>query len=162
MTIEKLEIRLFRKGDQNEIGQLMKRIQMEFPEPIFIGPSMKISEWISLPGRIFWVACIDGKVIGTIGVLKIEVRSGVLKSLFVSKEFRGKEWGISKALLGLALAWSKTQKISSLFLGTMDQFEAAQKFYSKNRFVQIKKNQLPRNFDFNQLDQKFYRLDLPI
>ena len=40
----------------------------------------------------------------------------------------------------------------------MDQFTAAKKFYLKNGFVEIKKEELPRDYSSNPMDTIFYKL----
>lgn len=49
--------------------------------------------------------------------------------MMLKKEFRGKEFGISKILLETVIKWCEENRISKLYLGTMKQFKTAQSFY---------------------------------
>lgn len=97
---------------------------------------------------------------GTIGVDKIENNSVVLKRMFVQKSFRGKERGVAELLLQKALTWCKKENIDTIYLGTMNQFKAAHKFYEKNGFWQINKTSLPINFINNPVDDVFYKKNI--
>jgi N-acetylglutamate synthase-like GNAT family acetyltransferase len=50
--------------------------------------------------------------------------------------------------------------ISEIFLGTTEKFIRAQRFYEKNDFAEIQKQQLPKEFPVMEVDVKFYRYSL--
>jgi len=52
------------------------------------------------------------------------------------------------------------QGCRTMLLGTMTQFVAAQKFYLKNGFESISKDELPEDFHPNPVDSLFYRKGL--
>lgn len=79
----------------------------------------------------------------------------MLKRMFMANEFRGK--GVAKMLLDTLLNWAVENKIVNIYLGTMNQFKAAQKFYEKNGFKEIAQTKLPVDFPINQLDSIFYQ-----
>ena len=79
----------------------------------------------------------------------------ILKKMFVRKSFRGKEIGVSNLLLQTAINWCIENNIEQLYLGTMDQFKGAQKFYLKNGFQKIPKSALPKQFLLNPIDDVF-------
>lgn len=76
--------------------------------------------------------------------------------MMLKKEFRGKELAISKTLLETVISWCEKAGISKLYLGSMNQFKAAQSFYKKNGFKQIPENGLPNNFLKNPLDKVLF------
>jgi GNAT superfamily N-acetyltransferase len=80
--------------------------------------------------------------------------------MFVKKGYRGKDYGISQLLLTKVFDWSIKQSASSIYLGTMNQFKAAHKFYEKNGFQKIIKSKLPLNFIQNPIDDIFYKKHL--
>jgi len=45
-------------------------------------------------------------------------------------------------------------------LGTIDKLHAALKFYSKYKFTPICKNDLPKGFEINSLDNLFFRKEI--
>lgn len=141
---------------QSGIDAMMKEIASEFDEQIF--PKLSIDTPI-VPNN-YWVAVNDGKIVGTVGILVVENDFGVLKKMMLKKAFRGKEFGIAKTLLETVIEWCKENRISKLYLGTMNQFKAARYFYKKNGFKEISKNELPNNFLNNPLDKVFFVQDL--
>ena len=63
-------------------------------------------------------------------------------------------------LLLNVLNWAKSNGVNTMYLGTMTQFKAAQKFYEKHHFTMIGVEQLPRDFPINPIDSIFYKLNL--
>ncbi|WP_375562160.1 GNAT family N-acetyltransferase [Bernardetia sp. OM2101] len=141
---------------QNGIDEMMNEIALEFEEQIV--PKVTV-ETPSIPNN-YWVALYNGKVVGTAGVVVVENDFGILKKMMLKKEFRGKEFGLSKLLLETVIEWSKENQISKIYLGTMNQFKAAQSFYKKNGFQEVLENELPPNFLKNPLDKLFFVKDL--
>jgi len=105
----------------------------------------------------FWVAVIDKKVVGTIGLLHIGNSRAALRKMFVHKDFRGKEYGVGQSLLNTLLDWAKQNNFKEILLGTTEKFIAAQRFYEKNGFSEIDKHLLPKEVPVMEVDVKFYR-----
>lgn len=147
-----IKIVTYEHTHQNGIDEMMNEIALEFNEQIFSKPTSKTP---IIPSQ-YWVALNNGEVIGTVGVIVVENDFGVLKKMMLKKEFRGKKVGISKRLLETAVKWCKQNNVSKLYLGTMDQFKAAQSFYEKNEFRQISQDELPDSFLNNPLDTIFF------
>lgn len=103
----------------------------------------------------FWCALLDGEVVGTIALKKIAPTQLALRKMFVKAEYRGK--GLAKALLDEAFDWAKKEGFLEIYLGTTEQFLAAQKFYGKHGFNLIEKAELPPSFPIMAVDSKFYR-----
>ena len=104
----------------------------------------------------YWVAFNNTEIVGTVGILKIDNTSSLLKNMFVKKEYRGKDFTISHSLLKKACEWSEAEDLNQIYLGTMSQFKAAHKFYEKNGFKEIVRSKLPTSFIINPLDEIFY------
>ena len=145
---------VYKKSHQNEIDAMMQEIAVEFEEQIL---PKTTKETPNVPDA-YWVAIHNKKVIGTVGVLVVENQFGVLKKMMLKKEFRGKEFGVSKNMLAKVIRWSEEKGILKLYLGTMSQFKAAQSFYIKNGFLPIKESELPYNFPKNPFDTVFFVL----
>ncbi|NJK38305.1 MAG: GNAT family N-acetyltransferase [Oscillatoriales cyanobacterium RM2_1_1] len=105
----------------------------------------------------FWIALDRNQVIGTIGLIDIGQTHAALRKMFVHSQYRGKMAGIGQALLDTLLQWSVEQHISEIYLGTIEVFEAAQRFYQKNGFVEIQNYELPEHFPVMAGDNKFYK-----
>lgn len=146
-----IKINLYKKTNQSEIDVMLAQIANEFEVPI-----SNQNKSISQPLDKHWVAFNKTEIIGTVGVLRFENSFSILKSMFVKKEYRGKDLGISKLLLYKVIDWCKKEGIHHIYLGTMNQFKAAHKFYEKNGFKQVNKNKLPSSFINNPIDDVFY------
>ncbi|PBQ32934.1 GNAT family N-acetyltransferase [Sphingobacteriaceae bacterium] len=141
---------------QGSIDQMMKGIEKEFPLPITSPQSTRINEVYHLEDQKFWLALHEQKVVGTIGLSLFSNGEAVLKRMMVDKAYRGKGFETASLLLTKALDWGKKEGYSKIYLGTMDQFLAAQKFYLKNGFKAITKDQLPKDYSPNPIDTLYY------
>lgn len=108
----------------------------------------------------FWVALADNKVIGTISLLDIGSEKAALRKMFVEKNYRGSQHGISKALLNTMLSWAGEKSLKSIYLGTTSKFLAAHKFYEKNGFQQVSQHELPESFPIMAVDTVFYKCNI--
>lgn len=105
----------------------------------------------------FWVALSGGEVVGTIALLDIGNDQGALRKMFVKKAFRGPEHGVARQLLHGLLSWCRKNGIKEVFLGTTAKFLAAHRFYEKNGFSEVMRDDLPEAFPVMTVDTKFYR-----
>jgi N-acetylglutamate synthase-like GNAT family acetyltransferase len=105
----------------------------------------------------FWTALHDGTVVGSVALVDIGNHEVALKKMFVAKEFRGKEQGISQRLLETAFEWCKQKQVGKIYLGSVGVYHSAHKFYENNGFREISPNELPATFPRMQVDTVFYR-----
>ncbi|MBL7481106.1 bifunctional helix-turn-helix transcriptional regulator/GNAT family N-acetyltransferase [Legionella bononiensis] len=104
----------------------------------------------------FWYAVdAQGAIIGSIGLKKLNDTQGELKKFFLTPEYRG--LGIASLLLRTLIKNALKHGFKELFLGTVDQLQAAQRFYEKNGFKPIKKELLPSQFVLCPVDTLFYQ-----
>ena len=137
--------------------------QIEFGVPITLEDQpdlMDIESNYHATGGNFWAAFQDGKVVGTIALISIGDENGVIRKMFVSKDFRGKEFGIAQNLLNGLITYSKARGITDLYLGTVDILKAAIRFYERNGFVALEKQDLPSAFPIMSADNVFYHLEI--
>jgi N-acetylglutamate synthase-like GNAT family acetyltransferase len=106
----------------------------------------------------FWVAMIEGRVIGTISLLDIGDNQAALRKMFVHADYRGPEPGAGRELLRTLLEWSDDREVREIFLGTTPFFKAAHRFYEKHGFTQIPESELPVSFPIMEVDTRFYKL----
>ena len=107
----------------------------------------------------FWYAVDDnGRIVGSVGLKKIDEGKGEIKKFFVIEEYRGK--GVAQKLLQVLLSAATKHHIHTLFLGTVDKLKAAHKFYDKYGFKCINPKQLPVNFEICPLDSLFFQCDV--
>jgi len=137
--------------------------QIEFGVPITLEDQpdlMDIESNYHATGGNFWAAFQDGKVVGTIALISIGDENGVIRKMFVSKDFRGKEFGIAQNLLNGLITYSKARGITDLYLGTVNILKAAIRFYERNGFVALEKQDLPSTFPIMSADNVFYHLEI--
>ena len=103
----------------------------------------------------FWIATDNHHCIGTIGLKLIE-DFGVIRKMFVHKDFRGSTFGVAQKLLTTLESECIKRKIAIIYLGTTDFFKAAHKFYEKNGYLEIHREELPNEFPIMHVDTKFY------
>jgi RimJ/RimL family protein N-acetyltransferase len=145
---------------QKAIDVMMDSIQSEFSIPITGKTSSHIDKFYNKTGYRFWVAMFADWIVGTIGVKLFGGDKVEIKRMMVGKEFRGSEFNTATLLMQTALDFAKEQKCKYVYLGTMEQFVAAQKFYLKYGFAPVAENKLPEDYLINPMDKLFYKLDL--
>ena len=162
--MSEVSIETYKDIYKNSVADLILNIQNgEFGIPITIQQQPDLNE---IPGFYqknmgnFWIAKINDKVVGTIALLDIINNKAALRKMFVAKDYRGKEFGIGQSLLNTLIEWAKHKGITEIFLGTTEKFIAAQRFYEKNGFVEIQKENLPREFPIMDVDVKFYKFSI--
>lgn len=107
----------------------------------------------------FWYAVNDkGKIIGSIGLKKIDNRFGEIKKFFVAQEYRGK--GVAQKLLNTLRKAALKHKFKVLVLGTVDKLHAAHKFYLKHGFTQMNQKDLPSTFERCPVDTMFFKINV--
>lgn len=137
--------------------------QVEFGVPIGVEDQPDL---LDIPGFYqqgsgnFWVAVSDREVVGTIALRDIGNRQGALRKMFVKPAYRGKEKGVAGRLLDELILFATSAGVRDLFLGTIDQFVAAHRFYERNGFVQIRATDLPEAFPLMGVDTRFYHRKL--
>lgn len=156
-----MEILPFEQKYQEEVIHLILPIQQkEFNIPIDIGmqPDLKdVPGFYQKGNGNFWIALENNKLVGTIGLIEFGNAQGALRKMFVQEEYRGPVFGIAPLLLRTLLEWSAIHRIYTIYLGTREEFYAAQRFYEKNNFQEISKSSLPPEFPLMSTDNKFYK-----
>lgn len=107
-------------------------------------------------GGSFWIALLDGRVVGTISLLDVGDRQGALLEMFVKREFRGAALATATLLLETLLVWARARGFREIFLGTTAKFLAAHRFYEKNGFSEIDESSLPAAFPIMAVATRFF------
>lgn len=155
------EIIVYSEIYQAEVAKLILAIQsVEFEIPITLKDQpdlIDIKNFYQKNNGNFWVAIMENKVIGTIALLDIGNGLGVLRKMFVNKEYRGRDFGLGQKLMDTLGEWAKQKHYKEILLGTTEKFIAAQRFYQRNGFVRIEKERLPSEFPVMKVDVVFYK-----
>jgi GNAT superfamily N-acetyltransferase len=101
-----------------------------------------------------------GIIVGSIALMAVGHGAGVIRKMFVRKEFRGKELSIAQRLLDTLVGYCREHGIGDLYLGTVDRMKAAHRFYERNGFRPIRMEALPSYFPRMKTDNLFYHLHL--
>jgi len=156
-------VRRFAADDAAAVLALILSIQREefgFPITAADQPDLAvIPDFYQTGSGDFWVAELDGEIVGTIALTDIGGRAAALRKMFVAPEGRG-EAGAARALLETALKHARALALTDLYLGTTDTFLAAHRFYEKNGFTRVAPDDLPPAFPRMAVDTRFYQLRL--
>ena len=162
--MKEVNIEIYKDIDKIKVADLILEIQNEeFGIPITLNqqPDLsEISKFYQTGNSNFWIAKVGDKLIGTIALLDIGNDQTALRKMFVDRNYRGKEFGIGQKLLDNLIDWARRKNICEIYLGTTAKFIRAQRFYEKNGFIEIKKQELPENFPVMDVDVKFYKFSI--
>ena len=155
-----IQIQPFEDQDTDQIVELILTIQQkEFFVPITINEQqdlLNIPTFYQQGNGNFWVAKHEGNVVGTIALIDCGEDIGTIRKMFVKKEFRGKEFGIAQRLFDILLATAQEAKMTDVYLGTIEKLQAAIRFYERNGFTLIAKENLPSVFPIMAVDTHFF------
>jgi N-acetylglutamate synthase-like GNAT family acetyltransferase len=107
-------------------------------------------------GGAFWVALLEGAVVGTGAVLPFGDRNGAVRKMFVRADARGPEHRIAHKLLDAIIAFARAKGMTALYLDTAHAFAAAHRFYTKRGFTEIARGDTPAGFPAMAEDAKFF------
>jgi GNAT superfamily N-acetyltransferase len=82
-----------------------------------------------------WIAELDGKIVGSVFIVKHTGSAAKLRMLYVEPEARGH--GVGRRLVDAALEFSRTAGFASVMLWTNPQLTAARKIYEAVGFEMI-------------------------
>lgn len=147
-----------------QIIELILNIQqVEFNVPVTLEsqPDLQHIETFYIePGGNFWGAFSGDTLIGTIALIRTAEQTGVIRKMFVKKEYRGTQPGVAHELLQTLIRYCREQQIGTLYLGTVDLLKAAMRFYEKQGFTEIPETALPSFFPKMPVDNRFYSFSL--
>lgn len=104
----------------------------------------------------FWLAFEGEELIGTLALK--DVGGGVcsLRKMFVKKAWRGKDRGVASGLMRILLDQAKAHGVRAIYLGTVDVYRAAHRFYEKSGFVEVTRSEVPDSVPLMDVDVKYY------
>lgn len=159
-----ITIQPFENQDTEHIVNLILNIQQnEFQVPITINEQqdlLNIPSFYQHGKGNFWVAKAREEVVGTIALIDCGENIGTIRKMFVKKEFRGKEHGIAQRLMDILETTSRENNIKNLYLGTIEKLQAAIRFYERNGFTLIEKQNLPSVFPIMAVDTHFFEKEI--
>jgi N-acetylglutamate synthase-like GNAT family acetyltransferase len=110
----------------------------------------------------FWVAKVDGELVGTIGLQRLDEETAILRKLFVKRELRGATPKVAQYLFDRLLTTARQLRFHTIYLDTPAIASASHRFYERNGFVEVMdKLTLPTTYRYPDRDSRVYRLKLP-
>jgi DNA-binding MarR family transcriptional regulator/N-acetylglutamate synthase-like GNAT family acetyltransferase len=146
---------------RKQIVTMIEKIQIQefslvIPANVNAGVIKAEDEYYYNNSYNFWYAVDDqGKVIGCIGLKKLDNNHAEIKKFFVDSTYRGK--GVAQKLMMTLMKAAIKHNFNIIYLGTVNILQAAQRFYEKYGFVRINKQQLPKEFVLCPLDTEFFQ-----
>jgi len=157
-------IQPFRPGLEHQVLDLILPIQqIEFGVPITARdqPDLARIPEVYQTGRGgFWVGLVEGRLVGTIGLIDFgrpPGGGGALRKMFLHQDQRGS--GLAQALLDTLLDHASSQALPGIWLGTLPHMRAAHRFYERNGFQRVAPEGLPADFPRMAVDTVFYALE---
>ncbi|MBI4398268.1 MAG: GNAT family N-acetyltransferase [Candidatus Omnitrophica bacterium] len=130
------EIRKFQKQDAPEVKKLIDDIMdSEFADVLGAFPPddlENISDYYGKAGEAFYVALIDGKIVGSIGIKKEDDRTALIRRIFVFPKYRGQQLG--KHLLEKALEFCREVGYQEVVFKTTSRMQEAIGLFEENGF----------------------------
>lgn len=155
------EVTRYEGGRDAEIAEMVLRIQNDEQ-----GLELSLADQPDLENIAnaygeggFWTAVHEGRIVGTIGLLRYGPRQGALKKMFVAKEHRGPN-GPAQALFERLLAHAQEQGIAEIFLDTPAAATRSHAFYRRVGFEPASRSDLPASYRFPDRDSLVFRLRL--
>ncbi|WP_210521153.1 GNAT family N-acetyltransferase [Hymenobacter terricola] len=108
----------------------------------------------------FWLAKEADKLVGTIGLQKLDAENGVLRKMFVLRESRGAKPSVAQFLFDTLVEHARRLGFKTIYLDTPAIAVASHKFYERNGFALIDRLALPASYTFPDRDSKVYRRSL--
>ena len=103
-----------------------------------------------------WIAECEGRVVGSVFVVKVSVTEAKLRLLYVEPDVRGA--GLGRRLTDECIAFAKAKGYSKLTLWTNDLLHAARRIYQQAGFVLVSEE---RHHSFgHDLVGQYWALDL--
>jgi RimJ/RimL family protein N-acetyltransferase len=87
------------------------------------------------PQGAFWVVRDETRVVGSVGVERLDDRTAELHRLYLDAALRGR--GIGRALVETVLAWARDEGIVRLVLWSDTRFEQSHGLYRRLGFEQL-------------------------
>ena len=87
-------------------------------------------------GGGFWIAELECKIVGCIGLQKLNGKIGILRKMFVKKDLRGSDLKVAQKLFDKLKLESKKIGFKNILLDTPSVAKASHRFYKKNGFLE--------------------------
>jgi len=128
--------------DEPEIQQLVKSVLHEFGLPFDAAVAEELTnleEHFPQPRSVFFVARMDGRIVGTTAVKEAGKGRAVLKHQYVHADYRRR--GIGAKLLDAALVYCRVCGYREVELETAPWMQQAQRLYRSRGFREVQRDE---------------------
>jgi len=108
------------------------------------------------PRAAFFVGRLDGALVGSVGVERLDGRTAELHRLYLDADLRGR--GLGRALVEAVLDWCRGAGILHLVLWSDTRFDRAHTLYERMGFTRTGERTLPE--DVNQTREYRYEREV--
>ena len=110
--------------------------------------------YYAAPRGAFWVVRDDAaRVVGCIGVDRVDERTAEIHRLYLDAHLRGR--GLGRTLVETALAWARQQGFTRMLLWSDTRFTASHRLYDRMGFARLGERTLPNDPN----DSREYRFE---
>ncbi|MCM1537709.1 MAG: GNAT family N-acetyltransferase [bacterium] len=155
-----MEIITYQDAYRQQIIDLILHIQNDEAK---IGLSLEeqpdlldIPNFYEKDGGQFWLATEDGRLIGTLALMNKGNGNGVLKKGFVDAACRKR--GVLTALYRTLLTYAKEHRMKQLLFDTPSVAVNCHRFFEKEGYVRITRDELPFAYEYPDRDSYLYLL----
>ena len=144
-------------ADVPAVMLLIGRVFSEYG--LLLLPSFEVPDLLAFnahytpPKGAFWVVRNETRVVGSVGVERLDPRTAELHRLYLDAALRGR--GIGRTLVETVLAWSREQAVSRLVLWSDTRFEQSHRLYRRLGFEQLGERTVPGDIN----DSREYRFE---
>jgi RimJ/RimL family protein N-acetyltransferase len=125
--------------DAPAVMMLMGRVFAEYGlllMPLFEVPDLlQFDAHYTPPRGAFWVIRDDSRVVGSVGVERLDAETAELHRLYVDVSLRGR--GLGQKLVETVLAWCREEGVRRLVLWSDTRFEHSHRLYRRLGFAQL-------------------------
>ena len=140
-----IEIEPARAADAPAVIALIGRVFAEYD--FRWDPAVEVPDLLDLERHYggeagnFWVARLDGRVVGSVGVERLSDDRAELHRLYLDASLRGR--GVGRALVEAVLAWCRRVGVRRLTLWSDTRFDRAHRLYEGMGFTKTGERELP-------------------
>lgn len=159
-----ISITQFKNEDTQDLIRLILHFQNDGTRPFVTIDDqpdlLNITDSYISTGGNFWVAKDNDKLIGSIGIMPLNLEIAVLKKFFVYEDYQGDPFHVGRQLYARLLSFARENYFKTILLDTPYNTTRAHKFYEKAGFKKVKEKELPVAYSHPYQDCDFFLLNL--
>ncbi len=123
------------------IGRVFAEYGFVFDPAVEVPDLLALDRHYAPPRAAFWVVRTEGRIVGSVGVERLDAGAAELHRLYLDADLRGR--GVGRALVEAVLAWCRGAGIGHLVLWSDTRFDRAHVLYQRMGFRRTGERELP-------------------